>query len=355
MLAGLLLGAVTCAAAGARDCDCGYTLNYSLPETEQILFTTHLATNFSTTLHGWITQTYNVTPAAARGPFGKSAQTSNIQQNPSGLDLFVRSKTLTSDAGALIPISELVTAQTEILYGSFRVWMQAPAVNGTCAAFFFYHDDSQEIDLEILSRKQPLRNNAAADGNKGFAELVNQSPDAVASGYNAVNTTGYITRELTFNPTQGWHEYRIDWLPDRVDIFADGAWLQTFGDYVPDRPGALHLIHWSNGDAGWSGGPPAEDAVMGVGWVEAFFNSTGEGLGRCRGKEGACWIPPKGFSGLPGSEATGTMGDSGAGGGTASASGHPLATGAAACLQRGVWVLGLSLVSIACHVSGRLV
>lgn len=34
------------------------------------------------------------------------------------------------------------------------------------------------------------------------------------------------------------------------------------------------LNHWSNGNEKWSGGPPAEDAVMTVAYVKAYFNSS---------------------------------------------------------------------------------
>lgn len=75
-------------------------------------------------------------------------------------------------------------------------------------------------------------------------------------------------------PSDGYHEYRFDWLPTRVSFYADGKYLQSFTDNVPTSPGHLVLSHWSNGNSGWSAGPPEVDALMTVSYVKAYFNST---------------------------------------------------------------------------------
>lgn len=46
------------------------------------------------------------------------------------------------------------------------------------------------------------------------------------------------------------------------------------GSNVPTTPGHLLLSHWSNGNPGWSHGPPAVDAVTTVSYVKAYFNSS---------------------------------------------------------------------------------
>ncbi|KAK5115859.1 hypothetical protein LTR85_009453 [Meristemomyces frigidus] len=258
----------------ASDCTCGYTVNATSSE-NYALFTEQFETPLLNAPRNvtwdsepgvlWQAQEYNTTPAAARGPYGKAAQPENVVLD-SGLQLWVRSKLLDSSNGQMVPIAEVVTARSDLLYGSFRVGMQTTTVTGTCGAFFFYHNDSEEIDMEILSRQQ--------QGGVHPINLVNQSPDSVASGYNAVNSSGFSTYNLTLNPTSALVEYRIDWLPDRIDMYADNVWLKSFHDYVPSSPGALHLIHWSNGDSGWSGGPPTQDAVLMISYVNAYFNTS---------------------------------------------------------------------------------
>lgn len=50
--------------------------------------------------------------------------------------------------------------------------------------------------------------------------------------------------------------------------------LYEFAASAPTVPGGLRLNHWSNGDPGWSAGPPAQDAHMEVSYVKAYFNTT---------------------------------------------------------------------------------
>jgi hypothetical protein len=259
------------------ECPCVYQINRTI-NGHPLIFTSSLLTDFtlpnasltytSAPNHDWVAQAYNVTLAASRGPFGKIADPANAILTNQGLELWVRSElvSLENDGGRqAVPIAEVVTARSDFLYGSFRVGMRTTGISGTCAAFFFYHNDSSEIDIEILSRQQSRSDDGDGGGGgvAGVANLVLQSPRSLASGYNAVNTA--------------FHEYRFDWLPSlppRVDMYADGVFLRSFNDSVPDSPGALHLIHWSNGDAGWSGGPPKQDAVVVVEYVRAYFNTS---------------------------------------------------------------------------------
>ena len=157
--------------------------------------------------------------------------------------------------------------------------------------------------MEVLSKQQQ-------PGQNGVLNLVNQSPDAVASSYNAVNTTGFKEKNLTFNPTDTFTEYRIDWFPDRIEFWADMVRLQTFYDYVPTAPGTLHLIRWSNGDPGWSAGPPTEDAVLTIHYVEAYFN-TSQSVAACAEQlstNNTCKLPSSGTFNVPTATATSMAG-----------------------------------------------
>jgi hypothetical protein len=79
---------------------------------------------------------------------------------------------------------------------------------------------------------------------------------------------------LGFDPSAGFHEYRFDWLPDRVVFYIDSSPVSTMVYSVPHDNGRLFLNHWSNGSPAWSGGPPRQDATMSVLYVKAYFNST---------------------------------------------------------------------------------
>ncbi len=105
--------------------------------------------------------------------------------------------------------------------------------------------------------------------------LVIQSKDSAARGYDASGTSTYKTVNLDFDPTAAFHEYRFDYLPGKVSFYADSKLLaQMDGVSIPDSAGHLILQHWSNGNAKWSGGPPQEDATIIVSYVKAYFNSS---------------------------------------------------------------------------------
>ncbi|KAK3680259.1 hypothetical protein LTR78_000637 [Recurvomyces mirabilis] len=277
----------------ADNCPCGYILN-STQWGGSTIFTNKILTDFTNPKPSltwsddpdfdWQAQAYNVSASSARGPYGKLAQTDNVLLSGSaGLDLYVRSQTV----DGMVPTAEVVTSRTDILHGSFRIGMQTPATNGTCAAFFFYHDDSQEIDIEILSAQQYSPTNPG----KHPVNLVLQSPASVSAGYNAADTPDFTRCNLTFDPTAAVHEYQFDWLGDRIDMFADGHWLNSFYDNLPSQAGAIHMIHWSNGDPGWSAGPPITDAVMRVTYAELFFNTSQNTL--------PTWCEAKNFCPIP--------------------------------------------------------
>ncbi|WPH01929.1 glycoside hydrolase family 16 protein [Acrodontium crateriforme] len=270
-------------------CPCGFTVN-STSSTDFALFTESVETNFlqgwpsitwtNQPVSQWVAQEYNVSTAASRGPYGKAAQVGNVVADTQptiqgkkdgvpgepGLQLWVRQQLIGDAPNQLIPMAELSSARSDMLYGSFRASMKTSAVNGTCAGFFFYRNNSQEIDMESLSKQQQPPN--------WPLNLVNQSPLSVKNGFNADDTGGKWLYNLTVSPSDDYHEYRFDWLPNRIDFYVDGRYLINFTESIPDSPGSLHLSHWSNGNPNWSGGPPAKDAVLMVEYVKAYFNSS---------------------------------------------------------------------------------
>ncbi|KAF2087792.1 glycoside hydrolase family 16 protein [Saccharata proteae CBS 121410] len=266
-------------------CECGYSVNQTT-DTDHAVWTEIWETDF---LHvsnvswyaantGWTLQTYNITPEAARGPNGKMATLDNVRANPinnswdwagpakyggdAGLQVWVRSQTVDD----MIPMGEIDGQHTDMLYGSFRVAMKITGNPGTCGAFFWFRNDTQEIDMEFLSQQLNATSNPV--------NLVLQSPMSEDAGFNAAGTPDYDLFPLDFRPDEGFHEYRFDWLPDRVSFYADGQWLRDMTTTLPNSPGHLVLNHWSNGDPNWSAGPPSEDSVMTVSYVKAYYNSS---------------------------------------------------------------------------------
>jgi hypothetical protein len=277
----------------------------------------------------WLPQEYTQTPQAANGPFGRIFDVQNVVANPlnnanswsgsgihggdPGLQLWVNS-TLTSgdDNSQLVHCSEIVLQRGDLLYGSFRISMKTSSVNGTCGAFFFYRDDTSEIDMEFLSKQQLPNNNNSVN-------LVIQSSENGGLGYTAPGSPDFAHISLSRNPSEAYVEYRFDWLPGHVDFFADDTLIKSMTDNIPSGPGRLHISHWSNGNPGWSAGPPQTDAVLTVSYVKAYFNSSEESIAAASMKNcpmnisatGACEIPSRGAvgDGEGGGEGGGRGGD----------------------------------------------
>lgn len=178
------------------------------------------------------------------------------------------------------------TRRQDILYGTFRASIKTSPVPGTVAAFYFYRNDTCEIDIESLSRMQ--------NPWKTFFSVQPQiyNPDGSAS------TLTNDKHELPFDPTsvsffnslslsldsspkplkplfhQEYHEYRFDWIPDRIDYYIDGQHANSFNTTVPQSPGRVMLNHWTDGNPKYSGAAPDQDAFLSVANLTVFFNSS---------------------------------------------------------------------------------
>lgn len=144
---------------------------------------------------------------------------------------------------------ELQTVRTDILYGSFRATMQTSKTKGVCQSIFFYYNDTQEIDIELLT------------GHPNDLHFTNQ-PDTTT------------TPKAGFNPTAAFHKYRIDWAYDRSEMWVDGKLKATLTKQVPTHAGEILINNWSNGDPTWSQGPPTKNVLLRVKNVQLYFNHT---------------------------------------------------------------------------------
>ncbi|KAF2111485.1 concanavalin A-like lectin/glucanase domain-containing protein [Lophiotrema nucula] len=267
-------------------CECGYSVNKT-SDSNYAIYTDlmendflHTATDNMTEV-GWAPQEYNMTAEQARGPYGKEFHVENIDTNPlknnwdwaggsteggeAGLRLWVRG----DHSHGYVSGAEMATVRNDSFYGSFRVGMKLASTTGTCGAFFWFYNNSQEIDMEFLNRQF----NESA-GGMGAVNLVLQSPQSVKDGFDAANTSDFKLQALNFNPDDKFHEYRFDWSPERVAFYVDGKLVQEMTENVPTSAGKLFMNHWSNGDPLWSAGPPDTDTSIVVSYIKAYFNSS---------------------------------------------------------------------------------
>ncbi|MCJ1413341.1 hypothetical protein MMC19_007446 [Ptychographa xylographoides] len=152
--------------------------------------------------------------------------------------------------------AEVQTTVQDILYGSVRTTVLVSEVAGTCHGLFYYKDDNQESDIEILT----------ADFESGIHYT------------NQANTPGQksttATHPLPSNATIVMHEYRLDWLPGQTVYYLDGLQQQVLERNVPDTPGSWLWNNWSNGDSEWSAGPPETDSILHIQKIEMYYNRT---------------------------------------------------------------------------------
>jgi beta-glucanase (GH16 family) len=132
-----------------------------------------------------------------------------------------------------------------------------------------YFNDSQEIDFEVLSYQFNFQNGTFP------LNLVLQSQQSARQGFTSATSGNWKVADVSFDPTDGFHEYRIDFIPGNVIYYVDDQVLASINtSAVPTSSGHLILSQWSNGDSGWSAGPPRERAVSTVAYVKGYFNSS---------------------------------------------------------------------------------
>ena len=172
---------------------------------------------------------------------------------------------------------EVTTTTSNILYGSVRTVavLSQPAgiVNGLYRLYmlstgpadstgmFFYKSDTQESDIEWLS-------DPASQSNNGQAKLwfTNQNVDG-----NGPSTYSNILPPA--DATEVEHEYRTDWYADHVAFYVDGEQKWSTTENVPSTPGSWIWNNWSDGDPGWSAGPPAQDALFKIRNITMYYNT----------------------------------------------------------------------------------
>ncbi|KAF4984576.1 hypothetical protein FZEAL_252 [Fusarium zealandicum] len=156
---------------------------------------------------------------------------------------------------------EIVTVIENIKYASVRTVAIFSEPAGVCNGMFFFKSDTQETDIEWLSDPK-------SQSNAGTRKLWLTNQDANGDGKSTSNP---VTPPS--NPTSTEHEYRIDWVAGMVQFFVDGVKVWQTTKDVPSVPGPWVWNNWSNGDKGWSVGPPKKDAVFKIKKIEMYYNT----------------------------------------------------------------------------------
>ena len=133
-------------------------------------------------------------------------------------------------------------------YGTYRASMLLPHVPGAITGFFLYQGPSganDEIDIEIYN-----------DGNWQIE---------FTTWLHGIETNT-VTKPLKFDPSAGYHEYRIDFYPQEVSFFVDGRLLQRYTSGLPTEAMKLLVNTWF---PDWLPGvPPSTDKYTYVDWIQ---------------------------------------------------------------------------------------
>ena len=150
--------------------------------------------------------------------------------------------------------AEFRTAYDDIKYASVRTVAKASSAAGACHGFFFYLNDNQESDIEILtsdSNELWFTNQALTAGGQSSSKQA-ASPGTITSAY---------------------HEYRLDWVKGRTDYYVDGVLKKTITANVPNKAGSWVWNNWSSGGE-WTQGPPTARNDLRIQSINAYFNRT---------------------------------------------------------------------------------
>lgn len=158
---------------------------------------------------------------------------------------------------------EIFYSRADVDAISFRVSARVSGASGAVAGFFTYHNDTQESDIEILTRD--------GDGRVHFSnQPTTDKNEKIISGATFNDSLPESTS------TNDWAVYRLDWLPSlNMSVwYVDGEQLRTTQTNVPQIASTVFIDMWSN--SGWWSGDMAvgEQATLEIQWIEMAFNAS---------------------------------------------------------------------------------
>jgi beta-glucanase (GH16 family) len=168
--------------------------------------------------------------------------------------------------------AEIENEQKNMMHATLRFRARIVGDAGAVAGLFTYADDSDETDVEVLTRLN------------SSTIYYSTQPSVDKHGNDIPEGSVAVGGLPDYND---WHEHRIDWLPGVTRWFVDGALARTSTYGPPRKPSGLVMNMWSNGGV-WSGNMSVGAAAeLHVQWIEVAFNTSGPraGIGSHRGSQ----------------------------------------------------------------------
>lgn len=192
--------------------------------------------------------------------------------------------------GGQATAAELDSTSSDYYYASVRMGVRVTGAPGACAGLFFYHSDTQETDIEILTREQQVHLDAetmqSSPATTSQLHFTNQprltkTVDITPNTLFSATGNSKLGNQPTTSGSGSWEDfntYRIDWIPGVTEWWQNGIMSHTANKNLITTPSSWILNIWSNGDPSWSGAmAPNTEARMDILWVEMAYNKEAEG------------------------------------------------------------------------------
>jgi beta-glucanase (GH16 family) len=167
---------------------------------------------------------------------------------------WVRLKINASPQGTKPVNGEITSKRNNFLYGSYRASIKFENIPGGVVGWFVYRTttDIHEIDVEFLT--EDIKN--------------------VHFTLHHVQTdVDYKKCRIDFDPTAAFHEYRFDWLANKVVYYIDGKKIDSLTKKVPDAACSIMLNFWSANIQDWGGPAPVKDTYMYVDYMRYYSDA----------------------------------------------------------------------------------
>lgn len=125
------------------------------------------------------------------------------------------------------------------LFRTAAARIRTPDAPGALVGFFLYQGvrgPNDEIDIEIFGGERRIMFTTWSNGE----------------------STNHAKHELPFDPSSGFHDYRIEWERDRVAFFVDDVLFQEFVTGIPQKPMFLMSNAWW---PQWLEGPTSDEPL----------------------------------------------------------------------------------------------
>ena len=215
-------------------------------------------------------------------PQGLEASNNEAEQLPNGKYMRKMDSSQVSFSGGFLELKvpggqtqspilggEVRTTDGSIMYGSVTTTAILDTVEGVCHGFFFYAPNADECDIEYLTSSTSSANHAVGGGSGSGAVQPMQFTNMPAS-----DASHYAWSCASSDATSTPHRYRMDWLGDQVLYYVDDAYQKTITTNVPKTPGKWMWNNWSDGNPGWSVGPPSGLSTLKIQKIEMYYNSS---------------------------------------------------------------------------------